>query len=1012
MNKALLTIVCAASISSYAMAATPIDLTAQLTTGSTVETLQMFNLKFMKGDKAWVSMNEGSVTIDQSKRLVVKGGDINVEAKDQLVNFGSVVNFRLPQMIRRPGQYEIIVPEGLVSYNGECNKEITTTVTITGSSASMSQNEFMQYFTIDPADGSSLSSLGAFTLVSSTKLEQALYIDATLKAPDGQVYQSGADFLADDTQAQYRFNAPATAKGAYVLTIPEGTLRTTLPGLGTITNPELKFNYTVKDTQSSAFAVEVDIEASPLNATLSADSFSSFFINVTDGDDALGPFIINSELVKDVVVQTKGAAFYPSAVVNVENDPKAIELRFATPVTAGGEYTVILPEGLLGWENFKNARLTLENAFTCTGEVIDYFSALNWFSGNSWDNKITIGDDYELLSMTSLFGTFGNIPSGMSLTIPTEGEGDDELGTSRAKVELPDGEVFTRIISPVSYDNHSFKIAVSFETSGYRQEGEYKITIPAGSFLVNGNRNPEIVQVFHVVDNRNYTPVDLNLKSSPNPGIPLNDLRYISWTVRLIDEENKDLYSIIGLKPNSTITVTPKDGKPFELPALNENNSYDAGFAIDFKPDITANGEYVVSIPEGIYRLRRLSDDQLICNRAETYTYIVRNDGPVTPTVSPAITPAPGSSVASLSRFDLYRPTGYKMYLPEPVKNFTLTLPSGDVMDVEPTTNANVVGEYIFVYLPETLTTPGEYKLTIPDGGIEIFDANDNPVGFPGASYDYTVTEYTPTDLEYTVDPVDGSTIYWLGYTYVKFEEKVKYTTGVKASVTNPAGQTEEVTTSFNAQNNRLMLTYGYNSDYGKYTFTVPQGIVVTEDGRTNKEFTLSYEHIKRQVEKIAFTVDPKEGLVAELDRVTLTIPEEYNRIERSDYENTKLELTVDEQKEPTKLFVKQDDDRSVYVQLNTPVTVSGTERKDVTLTIPEGVFILHGEDGSQVVNATARLSWRVDKAGVAEIFGNDGLLNVFTLDGKCLLRGAEADALQTLDKGTYIINGKTVIIR
>ncbi len=1012
MNKALLTVVCAASIGFSAMAATPIDLTAEITTGSTVETLQMFNIKFLKDGKQWVGMDDGAVTINQEKRVKVKGGEIDLEPETQLVLFGSIVNIRLPQVIRRPGEYEVIVPEGLVSYQDECNKALTIKVTVTGSTATMTQNEYMQYFVMDPADGTSLSSLGSFTLISTSKFELGKMIDATLKTPNGDIFQSAADLLADDTQAQYRFNAPANEKGAYVLTIPEGVLRSNLPGVGSITNPELVFNYTVKGSQQGAFAVDMDIAASPLNPSLTAESYSSFFLNITDGDDAYGPFIINSDLIEDVVVQTPGASFSPSAVVNVDGDPKAIELRFATPITAGGDYTVILPEGLLSWENFINTRLVLENAFTCTGEVVDYFSALKWFSGSEWASRQEIGANFEVISLTSLFGTFDNIPSDINLSIPTEGVDEDELGTSRATIVLPSGETLKRIISPVAYDNHSFKISVSFDVMGYREEGEYKVTIPAGSFLVNGIRNPEINQTFVVADNRTYTPVDLGLVSSPLPDVAQNDLRYISWTVRLIDEENQDLYSIIGLKPNSKITVTPKGGTPFEVVAESYNNSYDAGFAIDLKPDITANGEYVVSIPEGVYRLRRLSDGQLICNRAEQYTYIVENSGNVTPSVNPTITPAPGSEMAALSRFELYRPSGYTMYLPEPVKNFTLTLPSGETVEVEPTTNNNVAGEYIFVYLPEAYSAPGEYKLTIPNGGIEFY-AGETPVGFPGYSYTYTVKDYTPADLAFTADPVDGSSIYWLGYTYVKFDETVKYTTGVQARLVNPDNESSLVTTSFNTANNRLMLTYGYNDKYGDYTFIIPQGIVVTEDGRTNKEIKLSYKFVERVVEKIPFIVDPKEGLVGEFQRVTITAPEGYNKIGRLDHDNTKVELTIDEE-DPIKVYLRQEDDHlnSVYIELEQPLSVSEGERKDITLALPEGILTLYAEDGTEVLNASTRFNWRLDPAGVAEIFGSDALFTVYTLDGVCVLRNAEADALNALDKGTYIINGKTVILR
>lgn len=1017
MNKALLTIVCAASMSAYAMAATPVDLTVEVGSGSTVETLQDFTLKFMRGGSLWVGMNDGNVTINPENKIQVKGSSETYTAATQLCVWGSLITVHLDQKILRPGEYEVIVPEGCVSYNGECNKETKTKITVTGSSVGMTQNEWMQYFVMDPQDGASLTSLGSFTLVGSTPLENLSVYDASLKAPDGKIYYSAPDFLADKTQAQYRFSAPSDVAGPYVLTIPERTLSANLPGLGETANPELVFRYTLKTIQGDLAPVEVDLAVSPLNTVTEGESFSSFFIKVTDGDDILGPFTIDSKLLDKVVIQSATSSYRASAVVNVDGDPSTIEVKFANPVTAGGTYSITLPEGLLGWERFTNTELTLEDAFKCTGEVVDYFSKLTWYRGSVWSQRIPVDANFEVESIGSLFGTFDNIPANASLTIPTEGSGEDEIGSSRAVIKLPSGEAFTRVISPVTYDNHSFKIAINFDGL-YREEGAYTVTIPAGALIVNGNSNPEIEQVFTIADKTVYTPVDLNLRSNPDPNIILDELSYISWTTSIVDDEYKDLYRIIGVKPNSKITVAPKGGTPFEVPVENYPLSYEDGFAIDLKPDITTTGEYVVTIPEGIYRLYRYSDDKYICNEAATYTYTVKNDGPVVPKVLPSVSPTPGE-VASLATIEFFRPTGYTMYIPDPVKPFTLTLPDGSGVQVNPTTNANVEGDYIFVYLPEKYTTPGQYTLSIPDGGILLYDAADQPVSFPGYSYTYTVKEFTASKLAYTADPVDGSSIYSPLYVYVKFDDTVTYTDGVKAKLTTPAGETEEVITSFNKANNRLMLTFGYMnySLYGEYKFTIPQGIVVTADGRTNEEFTLTYNYIERKIENIPFIITPKEGLVAEFQRVTIEGPEGCKSIGRQDHDNTKLEIVIDKRNGDEikkNLYVRMGaSENIVYVELDQPLTVSNdADKYDITLTIPEGIFTIYMENGEELLNAATRLSWRFDKNGVAEILGENGLFNVFTLDGKCLYRDADANVLDTLSEGMYIINGKTVIIR
>ena len=1015
MNKALLAVVCAASMGSYAMAATPIDLTAQIPSGDVVETLQNFNVKFLLNDQNWVSMSEGNVAVNPENKIVVTGNGETYESETVLVVYGSIINVRLKQMIRRPGTYQIEIPEGLVSYDGKCNKAITISVTVTGSTVGMSQSEWMQYFVMNPRDGESLTSLSTFTLAGTTKLEISLSQDAILTAPDGTRYQSGADLLADDTQAQYRFSAPADTPGSYVLTIPENSLKATLNGVATA-NPELVFHYTVKSAQSSATPVDVDLAVSPLNATTSADSFTSFFVKVTDGEDILGPFTIDSDLLDKVTVQSATTSYRPSAIINVDNDPSAIELKFATPITAGGTYSITLPEGLLSWEKFTNETLTLENAFTCTGEVVDYFGNLKWYQG-SWEYKTAVPENFEVETLYRVFGLFDNIPEDIALNIATEGDGEDVIGTSRATVELPSGETYSRIISPVTKDNHAFSVSFSLD-GAYRAEGDYTLTIPAGSFNVNGNNNPEIKQVFKIVDKNTYTPVDFGLNSIPKPDVTLDKLTYISWTFKIIDDDNKEIYNVIGVKPNSKITVTPKGGTPFEVAVEEYNTMYNlAGFAIDLVPDITQSGEYTVSIPEGVYRVSNATTGALLCNAAATYTYIVKNDNPGTSTVLPSVSPAPGN-VASLSTIEFVRPTAHTLYLPEPVVPFTLTLPSGENVEVIPTTNPNVEGDYVFVNLPQTYTEVGEYTLSVPANGLQIFNSAEQAVAFPAQKYVYNVIAFTPTDLAYTADPANGSSIYEANYVYVKFDDKVTYTKGVKVSLTTPENETSEVITSFNEANNRLLLTFGYldPSLYGEYTFTVPEGIVVTADGRTNKEFKLKYNYIERAIEKIDFIVTPTQGIVDSFRKVVITAPAEFTSIERMDYDNTKLEISIEksgnDEPEKKNLYVKADDNdaRTVYVELEEALNTSN--KYDITLTLPESIFILKKEDGSQVLNASARLSWRLDKDGVMQLFGDEDSVTVYTIDGRCIYRNVETSALETLEDGIYVINGKKVNLK
>lgn len=81
------------------------------------------------------------------------------------------------------------------------------------------------------------------------------------------------------------------------------------------------------------------------------------------------------------------------------------------------------------------------------------------------------------------------------------------------------------------------------------------------------------------------------------------------------------------------------------------------------------------------------------------------------------------------------------------------------------------------------------------------------------------------------------------------------------------------------------------------------------------------------------------------------------------------------------------------------------------TLEINKGCFTLDGaQESPQIIQ---KYTYVPAGSGVGEFEAADnGKYNVYTIDGKVVLRNAEADQLKSLDKGLYIINGKKTIIR
>ena len=94
--------------------------------------------------------------------------------------------------------------------------------------------------------------------------------------------------------------------------------------------------------------------------------------------------------------------------------------------------------------------------------------------------------------------------------------------------------------------------------------------------------------------------------------------------------------------------------------------------------------------------------------------------------------------------------------------------------------------------------------------------------------------------------------------------------------------------------------------------------------------------------------------------------------------------------------------------------TIIGTPTEEGTyrLTIPEGVITILDNDGISGPVKETTFDYNVESVSVEDIFAEATSSDVYTLDGVCVLRNANADDIKLLEKGIYIINGCKVVIR
>lgn len=209
--------------------------------------------------------------------------------------------------------------------------------------------------------------------------------------------------------------------------------------------------------------------------------------------------------------------------------------------------------------------------------------------------------------------------------------------------------------------------------------------------------------------------------------------------------------------------------------------------------------------------------------------------------------------------------------------------------------------------------------------------------------------------------------------------------------------------------NELILHLYPYGgepiTEPGEYVVVIP-GSTYFLDGNAGEDIELSFTVIGDG--KVKYSVEPAEGVVSELHTFAVTFTEAqdvvfWNVEALKAGEVSYPSITRDGGSEVT-LDDVYSQDKTLYLA---PMTYEAwTDNGYYVVTIPAGSYYIDGVEGQEIV-----LNYIVEKTAVDAIFGEKANMDVYDLNGRVILRGADAQAVKSL-RGIFVIDGKKYILR
>jgi hypothetical protein len=456
-----------------------------------------------------------------------------------------------------------------------------------------------------------------------------------------------------------------------------------------------------------------------------------------------------------------------------------------------------------------------------------------------------------------------------------------------------------------------------------QNDGEYKVTIPAGTYLVDGVESPEIIITFTYTNPLAYTTTPINNGYTKDISAPI----VVTFTnaEEVVDNPDADYWTQYAqVEYNS-----PRAGWG-EIPAEPTVEGNTVSFKLDEQDQLS--GEFRLTIPAGTYLVDGLENQEIVL----TFTVVSAQDYQVTPeanangivnTISPIVVTFPyADTVEDNPAADYYTQYAYVAY--NSPRAGLGELPAEVTLD----------GTSVSFALETSDQIAGEFHVLIP-AGTYLIDGEENK--------DIDVVLNYGALLDYTTTPADADTLNELGTLAVAFPYAVAvednpdadyFTQYAQVEYNSPRAGWGEIPAEATIEGSTINFELeDQDKISGEFRVTIPAGTYLV-DGEESPEVVFTFNYVNLN----DYTVEVSNDSVI----VTFTNVE---KVEWSEDLTALPTLTYDISDQLTdwgaaiKTTVKGN-------QVIFKIADADFKAVEYTLTIPAGTFELNGVANEEIV--------------------------------------------------------------